>query len=235
MSGPADSPEVLDRFNSGLVLVPVLARQVGRAVGSTVLLDELESFGREGLLDAARRYDASRGVPFRAYANLRIRGSMLDGVRSTMPLPRRAHERLRGLEAADRVDDCALETTYVPGAAAPEPRQADKALAEHLATMAMAVAMGMVASTGRGQDGELVAIDGAESPEDALGRAELVALVREALDDLPHQEAELVRRHYLEGERFDHVARDLGLSKSWASRLHTRALQRLTKRLGRNN
>ena len=56
-------------------------------------------------------------------------------------------------------------------------------------------------------------------------------MVRRAIGDLPEQEAELVRRHYLEGERFDLVAKDLGLSKSWASRLHTRAIVRLTKRL----
>ena len=43
--------------------------------------------------------------------------------------------------------------------------------------------------------------------------------------------AVLIRRHYLEGERFDQVAAELGLSKSWASRLHTRAIGRLTKRL----
>jgi RNA polymerase sigma factor for flagellar operon FliA len=51
------------------------------------------------------------------------------------------------------------------------------------------------------------------------------------MDDLPTAESELVRRHYLNGERFDHVAEELGLSKSWASRLHTRALGRLAKRL----
>jgi RNA polymerase sigma factor for flagellar operon FliA len=48
---------------------------------------------------------------------------------------------------------------------------------------------------------------------------------------LRHDEAELVRRHYLQGERFDHVAQQLGLSKSWASRLHTRAIRRLSRRL----
>jgi RNA polymerase sigma factor for flagellar operon FliA len=48
---------------------------------------------------------------------------------------------------------------------------------------------------------------------------------------LPENEAVLVRRHYLEGERFDHVAKELGLSKSWASRLHTRAIKRLTEAL----
>ena len=58
-----------------------------------------------------------------------------------------------------------------------------------------------------------------------------MAIVRDTISGLPKEEAELVRRHYLEGERFDRVAQELGLSKSWASRLHTRAMGRLSKRL----
>ena len=53
--------------------------------------------------------------------------------------------------------------------------------------------------------------------------------LRSALDTMNMVVA--ARRHYLEGARFDHVAEELGLSKSWASRLHTRALTRLSKRL----
>ncbi len=56
-------------------------------------------------------------------------------------------------------------------------------------------------------------------------------MLRDAIAELPEQEAMLVRRHYIEGDRFDQVAAELGLSKSWASRLHTRAIQKLTKRL----
>jgi RNA polymerase sigma factor for flagellar operon FliA len=55
--------------------------------------------------------------------------------------------------------------------------------------------------------------------------------VEAAIEDLPEDEATLIRRHYFNGERFDHVAGELGLSKSWASRLHTRAVRRLSKRL----
>ena len=97
--------------------------------------------------------------------------------------------------------------------------------------MATAMAMGLVASSGRGEEGELVGVGRYASPEEATAHAELMALVRETIAALPDQEAELVRRHYLEGERFDHVAAELGLSKSWASRLHTRAMSRLSKRL----
>jgi RNA polymerase sigma factor for flagellar operon FliA len=225
-----DKAEALRRFEESLDLVDKLARQIGKLVGSSVQLDELLSFGREGLLDAARRFDPSRGVPFRAYANYRVRGAIYDGVRQISRLPRRAHERLRGLAAAANVSEGALEDVSagpVPGANA---ATADAALSEHLASLATAMAVGLVARPVRAEEGR-TALDPALDPEEAYADAELLEVVRGAIRDLPHEEAELVRRHYLEGERFDRVATDLGLSKSWASRLHTRAMGRLAKRL----
>lgn len=226
-----DSPEVLERFNSTLDLVEIIVRQVVRSIGPGVELDDLLGFGREGLLDAARRFDAGRGVPFRSYANYRVRGAVLDGVRAMSRLPRRAHERINGLHAAARVSEGALEDSAAPRPPGSTAADAERGLSDHLAAMATAMAVGLVAPAGRGEDGELTTVSTEESPETATARAELLAVVREAISGLPHQEAELVRRHYLEGERFDHVAKDLGLSKSWASRLHTRAIGRLGKRL----
>jgi RNA polymerase sigma factor for flagellar operon FliA len=225
-----DKAEALRRFEESLELVEKLARQVGKVVGSAVELDDLLSFGREGLLDASRRFDVTRGVPFRAYASYRVRGAIYDGVRQMSRLPRRAHERLNGLAAAAGVSEGALEDVSagpVPGA---DKAAADAALAEHLASLATAMAVGLVAETVRSKDGT-ASLDPTLDPEEAYASAELLEVVKDAIADLPREEAELVRRHYLEGERFDRVATDLGLSKSWASRLHTRAMGRLSKRL----
>ena len=231
MAGPQDSPEVLSRFTTTLPLVDIVARQIGRAIGQRVELEELVSYGREGLLDAARRYDTSRGVPFRAYANYRVRGAIIDGVRSLARLPRRTHERLSALEAASRFSEGTTEDVNAPQPPGVTPAQAERALAEHLAGMATAMAVGLVAGSVRTEEGEPATISSGDDPEQAMAKAELLAVVRHAIDDLSHEEAELVRRHYLEGERFDQVADELGLSKSWASRLHTRAIGRLSKRL----
>jgi len=108
----SDTPEVLQRFKSGLDLVAKISRQVTRTAGLSVSLEELDSCGREGLLDAARRFDASRRVPFRAYASYRIRGAMIDGVRQMMPLSRRMWQRLRSLEAMDRLNASLTEDVY---------------------------------------------------------------------------------------------------------------------------
>jgi RNA polymerase sigma factor for flagellar operon FliA len=225
----ADAPEVLERFRAETDLVEIVARQMFRSMGSSVELDDLRSFGREGLLDAARKFDSARGVPFRAYANFRVRGAVIDGVRSTAQLPRRVYERLNGLSAALKVSEGSAEDAF--GTASESRAQADQALGDHLAAMAAAMTVGLIAPVAVGEDGERVQVSNTEGPEEAVAQAELLAIVERAIEDLPQEEAALVRRHYLEGERFDHVAESLGLSKSWASRLHTRAMQRLAKRL----
>lgn len=224
-----DTPEILSRFTSALDLVAKLARQMKHTLGPNVSVEELDSCGREGLLDAARRFDVARRVPFRAYASLRIRGAMIDGVRQMMPLPRRTWQRLRSLEGVERVTVSLSEELY--GAAPPTSTQAsDEKLAEHLAAMATAFAAGFLAERAPNDVGELVASDD-ESPESLLQRRELREFFEQAILELPAEEATLIRRHYLDGERFDHVAASIGLSKSWASRLHRRAIDRLAKRL----
>jgi RNA polymerase sigma factor FliA len=210
-------------------LVDLIARQLARELGRSAELDDLRAMGHQGLLEAARRFDETRGVTFRRFANYRVRGAMLDGVRKSAPLPRRAHARIRALEAALLVAETAAEDGAGP--ASNDARANEQKLTEHLADMATAMAVGLLATPAIGDGGEPSAVDGSLSPEEAVANAELRRLVVDALRELPDDERELVRRHYLEGERFDHVAASLGLSKSWGSRLHTRAVARLTKRL----
>src|SRR3954470_3604987 len=158
-----DAPEVLERFQAQLELVDIVARQIARTMGPVVELDDLRSFGREGLLDAARKFDSERGVPFRAYANFRVRGAIIDGVRSLAQLPRRAYERLNGLSAALKVSEGAADDAFSSPANATR-AQADQALGDHLAAMAAAISVGLIAPTGVGEDGEQIQVSSADSP-----------------------------------------------------------------------
>jgi RNA polymerase sigma factor for flagellar operon FliA len=228
---PADSPEVIERFQANLDLAQRIAGQLVRGLRGCTELDDLVSFGQAGLLEAARRFDPTRGVPFRAYASIRVRGAMLDGVRASSPIPRSTFEKLRGLQAMHRVAEAATEDGYAATAGAVTREQADGLISEHLANMATAMAIGMMARPARGEQGEIIGASPHDSPEEAASNAELRQIVLDAIADLPEKEAELVRRHYIDGDLFEQVAQDLGLSKSWASRLHARAIARLSKRL----
>jgi RNA polymerase sigma factor FliA len=224
-----DSPEVLARFSAELDLVDIVARQMGsRARGGTVTLDDLRSFGREGLLQAARTFDAARGVPFRRWANLRIKGAVIDGLRQWGGLPRRVYRELYGEEAGDRM----LAAYDEEDAAGPvtSPEGADERLSSYLAGIATAIAVGTLVAAPR----ENVDPDGRDvTPEDLLGDAQLLARVKEIVASLPEQQRTLVQKHYFGGETLDDAAASIGLSKSWGSRLHARALEAIGLELRR--
>lgn len=230
--GPAvspDSPEVLARFNAELPLVEIVARQIARTAMRAATLDDLRSFGREGLLHAARSFDASRGVPFRRWANLRIKGAMIDGVRSWGNLPRRVYRELRGVEAGDRM----LQVFDEEEAAGPArtAEEADARLSPYLAGIATAIALGTMVAAPR----ENVSPEGRDvTPEDLLADAEILARVKEVVATLPEQERTIVERHYFGGEDLDEAAAAIGLSKSWGSRLHARAIESIARALRRS-
>lgn len=225
---PNDSPEVLARFRAEIDLVDLAARQMVRRVGRTVTLDDLKSFGQEGLLHAARNFDPSHGVPFRRWANVRIKGAMLDGVRQWGNLPRRVYRELQGVEAGDRMLESYDEEDSASPAATPE--AADDRLTTYLAGIATAIAVGTMMAAPR----ENVDADGRDvTPEDLLGDAQLMARVKAIVAKLPDQERTLVERHYFSGQTLDEAAASLGLSKSWGSRLHARAIESIGKELRR--
>jgi RNA polymerase sigma factor FliA len=221
-----DPPEVLAHFHSELDLVDLNARQLWRRLGSsTVTLDDLKSFGREGLLQAARTFDESRGVPFRRWANLRTRGAMLDGVRKWGTLPRRVYRELRGIESADRLQEVFDEEDAARPA--PTPEAADARLTSYLAGVATAIALGALAAPLTRSD------DAPESasPEEIVSKAELIARIREIIGRLPEPERVLLERHYFGEQTLDQAAASLGLSKSWGSRLHARAIEAVAREL----
>ena len=223
----ADSPEVLERFHAALDLVERIATQVSRALGFQVDRDDLIAYGREGLLEAARRYDGARGIPFRGFANYRVRGAMYDGVRAMTSPTRRLQQQLAALEAARQTSEGEADFTLAERAPKDDAAK-EAAFDEHLAAVATAASLGFV-SEGRRVGRDVVSSE--PNAEEALGQAELVKLVAGAVDELFDDEREIVRRYYFEGQRMDEIAAALSMHKSWASRIHTRAIARLSKRL----
>lgn len=165
-------------------------------------LDDLVAFGFGGLLEAQHRFDPTRGVQFRTFAYHRVRGAMLDGVRKMAYLPRRAHERLK--------ESSETPPTVLPRAAATPLEKVFTRLSAGLMTA-----------------GPLHGSFGDESPEQKLLKDEGIARLLGALSRLSERQRKLVRGYYFDGRSLDDIARELGISKSWASRLHTNALREL--------
>jgi RNA polymerase sigma factor for flagellar operon FliA len=106
------SPAALESY---LPLVHRVAKKIARRVPHTVSLDELVSAGTLGLIDALRRFDAARAERFVAYAEIRIRGAILDELRSMDWLSRADRGRVRRGEASAISGMISVEDAAVDG------------------------------------------------------------------------------------------------------------------------
>ncbi len=156
---------------------------------------------------------------FSAFAHYRIRGAILDGVRSQGFLRRRAYARLKAAEATDAVgEELAEERAGDNGSPQSRARDLENALGKISAAF-------LIAAVGQGED------RAPERPDHLLAGAEERLLVRNGLDNLPERERVLVEAVYFEGVTIEEAGSRLGLSKSWASRMHAKALDRMRKQL----
>lgn len=219
--GP-DKKTVEQLVQNGQGLVRSLAMKLKAQLDVTCELDDLIAFGNQGLVQAAGRYDPARGAQFQTFAYYRIRGAIIDGIRAMAYLPRRAHEKLKAAEAQDDVTEAVGEAR----AASPEARGDVGATVTAIGdTLGRLTASYLMSSVGQGEE------DKPDTPEEMLLSAETRARVTKAVATLPDRERALVTGFYLQGRTFEEVAKELGISKSWASRLHTKALDLLKQAL----
>jgi len=183
---------------------------------------DLVAAGFQGLLEARDRYDASRGVQFTSFAYYRIRGAMIDWLRAQGAHSRRAWDHIKAAQTADLLGEGLVEARAAdPGARTDKTRTAaslDSALGK-LTTAFVMSALGCDEATDE------------HTAERAMIGDQQALAVREAVEALPERERALIQGFYFEERRFDEVAASLGISKSWASRLHVKALELLGKRL----
>jgi RNA polymerase sigma factor for flagellar operon FliA len=190
--------------------------------------DELVALGNAGLAEAATRYDPARGASFATFAWYRVQGSMLDAVRRNAHLPRRVWAKLVALRAANEYLEHRSERDAGAATRGVAPAQGADALDAIKQALSAIRTMYVTSLEGMREKGFEPAGDSAP-PGDAIDTGRLAARLREAIDKLPERERALVTKHYWEGKNLLEAGEELGISKSWASRLHGQAVDRLRK------
>ncbi len=218
---PAADADFIARYEG---LVQSLARKLCAELGMRPEeTEDLVGWGMQGLLEARDRFDASRGVQFHTFAYYRIRGAMLDGVRKMTHLPRRIVAKARVMGGADLVGeelgDRRAAARQAGSAADPDPVQGIEDALNRITTAFL---------TAYQRD---VAVE-ASSPEEEVQHEQMLGRLRDALDALPDRESALLKGLYFEDRTLEDIGKQLGVSRSWACRMHARALDHLREALG---
>ena len=196
--------------------------------------DDLISSGIVGLIDALDRFDASRGIKFKTYAEFRIRGAMLDYLREMDWFPRSVRQRSTNLQSVYS----RLEVTL---GRAPEEEEVAAHLKISLADLQkelLAVSGLTVFSLDASKEDETDSVILRALGEAAMDEAKEQELLRElkeilgnAIDLLPEKEKQLIALYYFEDLTMKEIGRLLSLGEPRICQLHAQAVLRLRGKL----
>lgn len=178
-----------------------IARSIAEALPVRAEVDDLIGYGMIGLLDAASRYEPDRGVRFLSFAHLRIRGAIYDGLRCEL-----------GPDLGSTLTRSMVRS-------------------QHALSSDGWCADGAYSTSDDPSDGRFPRATVSTLQDRWLFLIEARLHLRRAMNRLDPKERELIHHAYVLGRPANQFAANSNLSKSWISRLHTRALRKMRSHL----
>ena len=213
-----------------LPLVKFVASRVAATLPKTIELSDLVGYGVFGLLDAIKKFDLEKNVKFETYAMTRIRGAIIDELRTINWVPRSVRARMKDL------DECysklSLELNRTPTdeemARAMEVTVAELHTIYRKISVAGVLALDDVLQNGsqKGSSlsiGELIP-SSYMSPSNSLEAEESKKMLEDAISKLPEREQAVLKLYYFEYMNLSQIGEILGVTESRACQIHAKAI-----------
>ena len=230
--GTLDKSKQVDQY---IPLVRRLAHHLIAKLPASVQIDDLIQAGLIGLMDAITRFEEGQGAQFETYASQRIRGSMLDELRSADWMPRGVRQAQRKIETAT------LKAEQKLGRSASEKEIAEVlgvSLDEYQEMLFDSRGASLVFYDDYADDGDgegyldrQIGGDEEANPLEMLGDQRFRENLIQAIEDLPEREKMLMGLYYEQELNFREIAAVLGVTESRVCQLHTQAVSRLKTKL----
>ena len=223
-----------NRIEAGLPFVEALARRMASTMPHSIDISDLVQDGVIGLIDAAHRFDDSRGIKFETFAERRVRGAMIDALRKDA-WPRGVRRVRRELEAAREKLRASLGHEPSLADLAKAVGSDEKRLGKTIVRINTIESTSPFSNAENVDESQLPAVlvpAEPERPDMQYERDEVTARVRGAIASLPQREQRVIALYYYNEVTMKDIGAELGVNESRVSQLHARAIRRLREALG---
>src|SRR6478672_11865598 len=219
-------------------LVKYVAGRVGVGLPPNIEQADLVSYGIFGLIDAIEKFDLERAIKFETYAISRIKGAIIDELRSIDWIPRSVRYKAREVEKAYAALEAKLHRSPTEGEVAEELGIKLEELHQIFSQVSFVnvVALDELLSAGSEKGDKLSLVDTledtkAEDPVQAFETEETKYLLAKAINTLPEREKIVVTLYYYEGLTLAEIGQVLGVTESRICQMHTKAVLQLRAKL----
>jgi RNA polymerase sigma factor FliA len=217
-------------------LVKYVAGRVSVGLPATIEHADLTSYGMFGLIDAIEKFDITRGLKFETYAISRIKGAIIDELRSIDWIPRSVRSKARDVEKALTTLESKLRRTPTETELAEEMGIGINELRTTLAQVSLTSIVALDESFGGGEDDRQALVDTlqdpkAPDPEASYEDIELKSLLAESVNRMTEREKVVIVLYYFEGMTLAQIGEVLGVTESRVCQMHTKAVLGLRAKL----
>ncbi len=216
-------------------LVHFVAGRIAAAAPTHVDRADLVSYGVFGLIDAVEKYDPDRGYRFETYAIARIRGNILDELRSFDWVPRSVRAKARAIDAALGSLQSELHRYPTDAELAEALVMTEDELQRAMSQVALVNLVNFDTALGVAVDGEQALTvgdtlaDAGEAPDYDFELAETRRDLAHAIERLSEREREVVALYYHDGLTLAEIGEVLGVTESRACQIHGKAVAKLRR------
>lgn len=216
-----------------IYLVKIAAGRMYNFYGSKIEYDDLIGFGVLGLIDSIERFDISRNIKFETYAQIRIRGTIIDNIRKLDWVPRSLRKKSKDVQEAMAKLENKLGRTPTNHELS---RYLNISLGELESILAdisnfnMASLEDLLANKGEYYINTDVLED---LPDELYEKKEFKKILADIIDDLPNNEKKVISLYYYEELTYKEIGYIMELSESRISQIHSKAILNIKNQLGR--
>ena len=219
-------------------LVKFVAGRTGARLPSHVDQADLISYGMLGLIEAMERFDPQRQIRFETFAMQRVRGAIIDELRSLDWVPRSVRSHAREIEEANSKLEHELSRPPTDAELSERLGMSEDDLQEALLQISNSSILALEelwmtpdASGDKVSLLDTIEDENATNPQAALDTSEVKDRLSEAIQELPERETLVVALYYFENLTLREIGDVLGVTESRVSQLHSKAVLRLRSRL----
>ena len=206
-----------------------IAGKIWKTLSKDIEFDDLVSYGMLGLLEAAERFDPKYGANFMTFSYYRIRGAIYDGLRGMGWVSRSEYQKVRFEKQATAYLNNVHDRQMVPVGDGKRGTTTDDEVSQLADVVGSLVTIYVTALDA--MEGFQIKDETTPALDDSVEIQQSRELVQQALEKLPEQERKLLKLYYYKENSLEEVGKQLGLSKSWTSRLHARSIDKLSRLL----
>ncbi|MFQ5449146.1 MAG: sigma-70 family RNA polymerase sigma factor [Nitrospinaceae bacterium] len=218
-------------------MIKYVANRIAMRLPPHIEVDDLISVGVLGLIDAIQKYDPTRGAKFKTYAEFRVRGAILDELRSMDWVPRSVRQKAASMDAVVQKLQSKLgrppEDDEIAAEMGMDLNEFFNTLNETRSMPVLSLEdLGIAKETGEQQSLlDCLAGKGDTDPQTQLRLNELKEIIAKAIDQLPEKERLMISLYYYEELTMKEIGEVLSITESRVSQIHSKAVFRLRTKL----